>query len=660
MSREEYSKAHRLGEKAFQLSQNKGMYPYLPILEDVIGDTVVKSRVALGVVTVPLENVVGTASRGRTVSFAGNFMPLLGPETEFAVKWATLYVSMLETGMREPIIAIEYMNKYYVVEGNKRTSVLKYTGAVSVEASVTRYIPERTDEKENRIYYEYLEFYSKTGINFIWFSQEGGFRHLIRLVRKRPREVWNDEERHAFQAAYYRFAGEYRQMGGEKLDLTVGDAFLLYLEVYGYEQLREKSMYDMRRDLAAIWDEYLVKANSEGAMAFIMEPTETKTALRARLLLTQPQTLKIAFLHQKNTRTSGWTLSHEIGREELDRIFGSKIETTCREDVTAAGFESTVRELADSGFKTIFVTSPVFLHECIQAAVAVPDARIINCSLHPAYKRVLTYYLRIYEAKFLLGLIAGAMAENDRVGYVADYPICGITAGINAFAIGAKMVNPRVKVFLEWSTLRDRDMDSVRDAMRQNGVHVICNRDLNAPIRASREFGLYRMDDGADEPVNLAAPEFRWGRFYEFLIRKIQNGTWNSEAAAGDNQALSYWWGMSADAVDVVYSERIPTDVQRMVSLFHREIQAGTFRVFGGMLRSQEGIVQSDPDMNLPPLEIITMNWLADNVIGRIPDIGELVPDAHPVVRAQGVKNRVLINEIVSSANFPDLEPYMV
>ena len=49
----------------------------------------------------------------------------------------------------------------------------------------------------------------------------------------------------------------------------------------------------------------------------------------------------------------------------------------------------------------------------------------------------------MYEAKFLCGMIAGTLADNNRIGYIADYPIYGMTANINAFALGARMVNPR-------------------------------------------------------------------------------------------------------------------------------------------------------------------------------------------------------------------------
>ena len=63
----------------------------------------------------------------------------------------------------------------------------------------------------------------------------------------------------------------------------------------------------------------------------------------------------------------------------------------------------------------------------------------------------------MYEAKFLIGVLAGVMTDTNKIGYIADYPIFGMTANINAFALGVKMVNPKAKIYLEWSTLKENE-----------------------------------------------------------------------------------------------------------------------------------------------------------------------------------------------------------
>ena len=155
----DYSGALKKGRKQYQVSVAKGEYPYLPVLDDILSYTDIISEVNLGLMDVPLDKIVGTKTKGRTSAFANNFMPLLAEKSEFGAKWAYLYDHQIEEGIHDPIVAYEFMNQYYVQEGNKRVSVLKYVGAFSITASVTRLIPKRTDDLDNRFYYEFLEFY---------------------------------------------------------------------------------------------------------------------------------------------------------------------------------------------------------------------------------------------------------------------------------------------------------------------------------------------------------------------------------------------------------------------------------------------------------------------------------------------------------------------
>lgn len=142
MSVNEYMKAQKLGEKCYQAAVSKNEYPYLPVLEEIVSSSDVEGEVYLGLQNIALGHVVGTATAGRTTAFASNFMPILDYKTEFGAKWSALCDSHLEEGIRDPIKAYEYMNRFYVVEGNKRVSVLKYFGADSVPAIVTRKMPK--------------------------------------------------------------------------------------------------------------------------------------------------------------------------------------------------------------------------------------------------------------------------------------------------------------------------------------------------------------------------------------------------------------------------------------------------------------------------------------------------------------------------------------
>lgn len=164
---------------------------------------------------IPLNLIVGTKTAGRQKAFASNFMPLLGENTEFGMKWATLD-SQLNEGIRDPIKAYEFMNKFYVEEGNKRVSVMRAVDAAYIPAIVTRILPKRTEEKDNLIYYEFVDFYNVAHTNEIWFSQLGSFPALIQAIGKKPGEPWSDEFRRDFFSLYNTFSEYFLAKGGEK------------------------------------------------------------------------------------------------------------------------------------------------------------------------------------------------------------------------------------------------------------------------------------------------------------------------------------------------------------------------------------------------------------------------------------------------------------
>ena len=144
MALEDYNKAYKLGKKDYQARMMRGMQPTLEVLDDILPAKGSYSEIPLGLVQIPVQQIVGTKTGGRSNAFAGNFMPILREDTEFAQKWIRLSTSHVEEGIREPIKAYEYMNKFYVEEGNKRVSVMKFFDVVSIPGIVTRILPKRT------------------------------------------------------------------------------------------------------------------------------------------------------------------------------------------------------------------------------------------------------------------------------------------------------------------------------------------------------------------------------------------------------------------------------------------------------------------------------------------------------------------------------------
>lgn len=163
------------------------------------------------------------------------------------------------------------------------------------------------------------------------------------------------------------------------------------------------------------------------------------------------------------------------------------------------------------------------------------------------YSTVRTYYSRIYEGKFITGAIAGALADNNRIGYVGSYPIFGVPASINAFALGAQLTNPRAQIELKWSCMPGNPtQEFIRD-----GIRVISNRDTPAEDKLHTEYGTYYIG-GSGEFIPLGSPCWIWGKFYENVIRAILSGTWDDI----HGQAVNDWWGMSSGVIDVKLAGR--------------------------------------------------------------------------------------------------------
>lgn len=629
----DYEKAYKSGRKNYQFKVLQQKEPTLQVLDDILPPKGSYSEVPLGLVNIPIDQIVGTKTNARSNAFASNFMPILDADTEFAHKWISLSNSHLEEGIRDPIKAYEFMNKFYVEEGNKRVSVLKYFDVDSIPGYVTRIIPKRTDDLENKIYYEFLDFYNLTKINYIYFTKEGSFEKLIELVGKKPGEPWTEDDCIDFRSIYYRFSSQYKTKE-HNLSITPGDAFLAFLKLHDYKEICDMPIKELNSLIDKTWEDFVLLTKEQN-IDLKVDPSSEKKNLFIRLLSPGIQNLKIAFINDKTPSTSSWTYAHELGRMHLEQTFSDNVRTIRYDNTSIDTVKDTIEKAVSEGCNIIFTTSAAFAPASVKAAIDHPDVRILNCSVHTSHRYIRTYYARMHEAKFLMGAIAGAMAENDKLIYIADYPIHGTIANINAFALGAKMINPRAKVYLEWPCTKNCDIDADIARIQPS---CISGKDMIIPDEASRYFGIYHMSDG--EPVNLAMPLLHWGKFYEQLIRTIMNGTWKYDDNPSEKKAINYWWGMSAGVVDVICSRNLPIGTQRLVDLLKKTICRGEFNPFTGILYSQDGVIQSDPYRNLSPEEIVTMDWLAENIVGHIPTEDELLENALPLFSQQGIEKK--------------------
>ena len=619
-----YSEALRQGLKQKRAAAAAGLPGTLPALDELLAGRETRGETDAGLMQIPMELIGGAVSPSRAILFSPDYMPLAPEDSEFAAKWSRLCQAHLDEGIREPVKAYEYLNRYYIAEGSKRVSVLRFFDAVSVYAQVTSIIPAPDGSPELALYGELCAFRRLSRIVQVEVSRPGGYRKLQQLLGKAPDEPWNDAERSAFLAAFSTFRQAYESAGGKRMHATAGDALLAYLDVYGREALRGRGAQEIRKDLVKMWEDISLQ-EAETPIDVRLTPSEEKKPGLLTKVLSAAESRRhtVAFVHDASPETSSWTRGHERGRQFVQRQLEDRIVTAAYFDALAGDPLSVIERAIAEGSETVFTTSPRLLPAALRAAVEHPEVTVFNCSLNQSHRYIRTYYARMYEAKFVIGAIAGALAGSDDVGYLCDYPIFGQIAGINAFALGVQMVNPRARVLLEWTSVGGGGADAAIERLTRRGVRLISSQDLLRRGDASHIPGLNLVTESAS--VNLATPLWQWGSYYEEILRRVLTRAADAEYRES-GRALNYYWGMSAGVVGLQCSDKVPPATRRLAALLGESIRSGACNPFLGPLYTQSGKVLEN-DALLTPEQIINMDYLMENVVGAIPryeDLSEL------------------------------------
>ncbi len=637
MSRQEaitqYARALKQGQKYHNACVIRGLNPYPRVLDEELNESIVARRIPIGLVDIPMEQIVGTTTAGRRSAFAGNFMPLLDGNSEFAIKWTTLCQAHLSEGIHDPIICYEYMGQFYVTEGNKRVSVLKSYDCPSIVGNVTRVVPAPSEEPEVVAYYEFMQFFQLSGIYDAWLRQPGQYAKLQAALGFAPDHVWSKEERVNFLYSFRRFKAAFNQLNAEHLDVTPAEALMVWLELHPFAQLESDTSEQLTKSLAAIWPDVRLLTHHAPIQISTDATSQEKLNWAHLLGIGRISHLKVAFINAFTPERSAWTAAHELGRDHLKEVLGDSVTTMvyeCSYDDALDTMETAVRE----GAQVIFATTPPMIGACRQIAAKYPQLRVLNCSLSMPYTGIRTYYGRIHEAKFITGAIAGAMADGNTIGYVASYPIIGTIAGINAFALGARLTNPRVRIKLKWSCVPGNPVQEFLD----EGVTVISNREGGATQpHWAWEWGTYQVqEDGGLLP--LSTPRWNWGRFYEKMVRSIFSGNWETLGVQPSHQAVNYWWGMKSGAIDVELYEQLPDGIKQLAEILKKGIIDGSIDPFRCRIVDQNGVVRNEGEQVFTPEELMSMDWLCDCVEGSIPSYSELLPASRALVRHLGIE----------------------
>lgn len=626
---EQYEKALKAGLKA-----SRDTAAELPVLDELIDGVALEAPKNLGIIEIPADLIVGTKTAGRRTAFTTGFLPLLEAGSEFAIKWTTLCAAHLgDEGIRDPIECYEYLGKFYVQEGNKRVSVLRWNGASTIPGKVTRLIPTYSDDPVIRQYYEFIDFYQVTGMYGFQCRLPGSYSGLLQILGGTPEEPWDTTTRQSVSTALFYFKKAFDKLGGGALHIGVGDALLVWLRIYSIQEIKDFSAADLEVCLESIWNDVRAISLPE-PISLKADPTlESKAPSLLKKLRpsSRPTTLSVAFINEYSPESSNWCNSHERARMYLEDQFPQVVTTRSYNHVTPGSEADLIfaQAIAD-GADIIFATSPSLVDNCMHASISHPEVCILNCSMDVPYTGIRTYYCRVYEAKFITGAIAGAMSKDGRIGYVGSYPIHGEPASINAFALGAQMTNPDARIFLDWTCTHGNPM--VR--FRREGLQVVSNRDIPSTDRSYHEYGTYQvLEDGSLR--SLASPYWHWGKFYETVVKSVLDGTWDRDQTGW--QAVNYWWGLKSGVVDVVLSDGLPEGVAQLANILREGLISGAVDPFARRIVAQDGSVKNDGSHQFSVDELLHMDWLCENVEGTIPTCDEVLPMAQAVVKLQGV-----------------------
>ncbi len=325
---------------------------------------------------------------------------------------------------------------------------------------------------------------------------------------------------------------------------------------------------------------------------------------------------KVAFIYVGPVGDGGWTYAHDLGRRHLEKM---GVETTYVESVPETDSERVLRNLARRGYDIIFTTSFGYMDPTLNVAKQFPDTIFMHASGFKTHDNMGNYFARMYQARYLVGMVAGMMTKSSKIGIIGSHPIPEIIRHINAFTLGVRSVNPEATVQVLWvnSWFDPAKEGAAANSLMDNGADVVTiTTDSAAATQAAAKRGLYAI--GNDSDMTLYGPEahltaniFNWGIYYEHIYNQVKNGTW---------KPTNDWWGIETGAIDLApFGKMVSKDIQNKVMAKKAEIASGEFVVFKGPIKGQDGstaiaagVVPSDQDL-------LSMMYYVEGVVGDIP-----------------------------------------
>lgn len=334
--------------------------------------------------------------------------------------------------------------------------------------------------------------------------------------------------------------------------------------------------------------------------------------------------IKVGVIHIGNPADgSGYSYAHDLGIQGMQKELGLKDDQIVRknnvDDGDPAATETAIKECIEEGCNIIFGTSWGFMDTMEALAKEYPNVYFCHGT---GYKNNGTnmnnYFGRIYQARYLSGIVAGMKTKSNLIGYVSamgkDNSEC--TGGIDAFAMGVNSVNPEAKVYVKVtnSWYSPTEETNAAKALISEGCDVIAqhcdtpNPQLEA--ESAKVWGIgYNSDMSKDAPkATLTSVVWNWSAYYTYQVQQIIDGKWDCS---------NYYGGMKEGLLDVadLNMDLCTDEMQKAVDDAKAKIIDGSFNVFDGVIETNDGQKIGEEGKTLDDATITGgINWYFKNV----------------------------------------------
>ena len=251
---EEYQKAYSIAMRNQLKDKKQRVASYPSILDAILNERMISCRQDLGVMDIPTNLIVGVSEYSDVLlKYTKDFLPLADPNSQIAMQWRRAYQALRGQESSKEICCLEYLGKFYVVDGLQEVSVAKYSGTYQIKSHVTRILPIKTESSTVEHYYDFLVQFDLTNLYQLQFTQPGYFEKLQSALNKQASAEWTDTDRSKFLMHWPKIERAFQKSFDNCLNITSADALVVLLDKYSFTQLIGLDSWVLARIFQASW-----------------------------------------------------------------------------------------------------------------------------------------------------------------------------------------------------------------------------------------------------------------------------------------------------------------------------------------------------------------------------------------------------------------------